>query len=347
MTAHLLMSQATINGDRDRWLATRCTGIAASEMATVLGLSPHDSPFGLFVAKQTGKEPGADNDAMARGRHLEPYVAERFAATHDDLDVYLGGLYRHGDRAWQMATFDRLAIDPATEGYRRMAVMNEPAMLADRTVMPVQIKTAISPQHDPNPLYQWGEPGTAEVPVHYRVQALQELDVTGADTVLIPVLFMTSWKYATYAISRDAEVEADLKLMRAAGEEFLDRLERDDPPAIDWTAATTRALKMLHGDIEPRTVTVPESLARRYRNARRAVKRSERQLGLAQNELLHRMGSAKWAFTASGTKVVTRTQANRHSLDTKALADRHPEIAKQFERETPVDALYPSGWSRS
>src|SRR6266404_1051143 len=157
MTARLLMSASAITRDRDGWLAQRRTGLTASEIAQVLDVSRHGTPFSLFAAKQSGDDGRKDTAAMSAGRHLEPVVADLFEATHPELDLLDGGLYCHEDREWQMCTFDRLAIDAQVNPGARLSLVNSlPTMrLPDRTVMPVQIKTSATqrPGHDPR--YWW------------------------------------------------------------------------------------------------------------------------------------------------------------------------------------------------
>ena len=63
------------------WLEARRQGITASEIAAVMGLSPasQDGPYALYHRKTGTLPPIEDNDAMERGRVLEPYIAEKFA----------------------------------------------------------------------------------------------------------------------------------------------------------------------------------------------------------------------------------------------------------------------------
>lgn len=346
MVARLLMHQDDIDKDRPGWLRARQTGITASEISAVVGLAPKSynasSPFALYVAKVNGgRESTGDTDETLRGTHLEPYVADVFAALHPDLEVYPGGLYCSRERPWQMATFDRLAVDEA--GLLTIGGLMSPDLLPGAAVMPVQIKTSATKEG-------YGEPGTASIPVHYRAQALWELDIADARTVLVPVLFMQEWQVKTYIIDRDDDVEADLKFMRAEAEMFLDRVVNREPPPIDWMPATTAALKTLHSPVEEVTVVLDRELADRYREARRATKAAEIQMGLATNLVMAAMGKAKYGVTVDDNgreaKVATRAQFPRTDLDQKGLRAQRPDVAKEFERTRPQDSLFPGTWSK-
>jgi putative phage-type endonuclease len=343
VASELVMTDDQIAKDRAGWHARRAAGITASEISAVLGLSPYCSPFALYVAKAGTEQAPQDSDAITRGTHLEPYVADIFGQQHPDLTVYPGGLYRSAERPWQLCTFDKLAVDGA--GHLMLADFMSATRIPPGAVMPVQIKTSATKEG-------YGEQGTPDIPVHYRAQALYELDVAEAGTVLVPVLFMQEWKVVTYVIERNADVDADLAFMRKRAEEFLDRIASDDPPPIDWTASTAKALKTLHP--QPRedlTYVAGKGMRERYRAARMALAKAEKRMGQASNELLAAMGDAKYAVftdpeTGREVKVATRVQYSRHDIDRKALRAKKPQIAKQFETETPVDFLTPGGWAR-
>ena len=115
MTATLIPARSEAE-----WLEARRQGVTASEIAAVMGLSPasQDGPYALYHRKTGTLPPIEDNDAMERGRVLEPYIAEKFAQRRPELVVDGDGrqLYAHPDRPWQMATPDRLVQDSATCG---------------------------------------------------------------------------------------------------------------------------------------------------------------------------------------------------------------------------------------
>lgn len=60
---------------REEWLAARNGGIGASEVATVVGLNPFETPLELWRRKVGIDPPKDDNAAMRRGRFCEDAVA--------------------------------------------------------------------------------------------------------------------------------------------------------------------------------------------------------------------------------------------------------------------------------
>jgi putative phage-type endonuclease len=335
-----MMLQEEIDADPKRWKALRRSGVTASEIAAILGLAPatQNSAWKVYAAKTTGEHFDADTDETLRGTHLEPYVAARFREDYPELNVITGGLYAARERPWQMATFDRLAY--------------QQGMTAPWTAFPVQIKTAVNKYHDGNLV--WGDPGSPDIPVQYRAQCLWELDVADASEILIPCLFMDTWKLVTYRIERDADAKADIEAMRAAGEEFLNRLHTEDPPPVDWTPATTAALKTLYKDEPDGSVAIPVKLARRYRDAKAAEKRAKRRVGLATNQILDLAGNAKYItvgqrgrYRLNDDRVASRSVSNRTSYDHDMLRKKFPKAAKACERKTPVSALHPGRWTKT
>lgn len=331
MTAQLVMTQTDVAANRDRWMKLRREGITASEIPSIVGLTPeYGSAWSVYQAKVTGVEFDSDSDATARGTHLEPVVADMFAKDHPELRVSDGGLFRSGTRPWQMATLDRIAWQRSGDGM----------------TCPVQIKTSAA-------FDGWGDDGSDEVPVMYRVQCLWEMDVTEAEEILIPCLFMQPWKVRVYRITRTPAVEEAIARLRSAGEEFMHRLATGTEPPIDWSPATTRALKASIVGVPVGEVEIPVELADRYKAARRARAKAEQQFGQAQNEILHRAGTARYVVVSrrsrkhGGGRVATISRAPRRAVDNDLLRVRYPDVDKDVRRESdPVTTLHPGKWSK-
>lgn len=329
------MSQQEIDADRDRWLAARRYMVTASEIAAVVGVAPpeYGSAWKVYAAKTTGEHYDGDTDATLRGTHLEGYVADRFAADRKgDLRLAPGGLYQSVARPWQGATFDRLAY-PAGDA-------------APWAPFPVEIKTSATTEG-------WGEPGTSEIPLQYRAQCLWEMDVAGAAVVLVPCLFIASWKLSVYRLDRDDDAERDIIAMRAEAQDFLRRIEDNNPPPVDWSPATTAALKARYQAEPDGEAAIPVKLARRYRAARLAKIAAEQRLGQAVNEMLALAGDAKYLTigtnsnaTGRGERVAVRHRYPRTSYDHGHLRDNYPDAAKATQRKTMVSALQPAPWAK-
>ena len=64
--------------DRQEWLSHREGGIGSSEVGTILGLNPFDTPLQLWRRKRHIDPPIQENEAMLMGHLLEDAVAQRW-----------------------------------------------------------------------------------------------------------------------------------------------------------------------------------------------------------------------------------------------------------------------------
>lgn len=71
------MSNVTIirPQNREEWLDIRKSGIGSSEVATIVGLNPWETPYQLWRRKTGLDEPKQENAAMRNGHHLEDAVS--------------------------------------------------------------------------------------------------------------------------------------------------------------------------------------------------------------------------------------------------------------------------------
>jgi putative phage-type endonuclease len=288
----LLPPGEAVHGN-ERWMELRRAGVTASEIAVVMGISPYGSPFSLYWQKVNDWR-WEGNDLTSAGRHLEDAIAEWWAVDHANLWLRPAGLYAHRDRPWQIATPDRLLKYPIRPSVFRLKSLLECKWVA----------------------YSWdgwGEEGTDEVPVHYRAQALWQLDVLGVDEVYFAALGPGGFR--SYLVRRD---EDDLAVMRKAGEDFMRRLAEGDPPPLDSHSATLGALQKLHPDLGQGDVQVPVELAERYRIARADKKAAEERVDLCEAELRATLGS-DFNRAVCGKKLVASRSIYRQSGDSAEL----------------------------
>ena len=251
---------------REAWLAARMTGIGASEIAAVLGISPWESPFSLYWRKANRWETG-DAEHLEAGRRAEAFIADWFADRYDPLEnlaVRAAGIYQHPDRPWQLATPDRvIALNQCA-----CAAWDEPGETLCSCLPDDPIVAVLECKHP----YNWdgfGDDGTADIPVYYRAQLLWQMDVLGVDEGFLAAY--TGHQLRIYPLRRD---EADLRVMRAAGAAFMDRLAAGDPPDVDEHTATLATLKRLHPSLVDGDVETDAQFAEGYRRARAAAKRA-------------------------------------------------------------------------
>lgn len=74
------MSNTVIRpASREEWLKVRESGIGSSEVATIIGLNPFETPYELWRRKRGLDAPKEENFAMKAGHYLEDAVAQFWA----------------------------------------------------------------------------------------------------------------------------------------------------------------------------------------------------------------------------------------------------------------------------
>jgi putative phage-type endonuclease len=332
MTAVELLPPGEAVHGNDRWYELRRQGITASEIAVVLGISPYESPFSLYWSKVNGWR--WDGNVYAdTGRHLEAAIADWWTTQNGPyLIVHEAGLYAHSDRPWQLATPDRLICDPQMHDNPFPDDPSYEHRHADEDVIALLECKWIAYSWD-----GWGEPGSDDIPPHYRAQALWQLDVLGVDEVHIAALGPGGFR-AYGPIVRD---EDDLAVMRKAGEEFARRLAEQDPPPLDSHTATLTTLKRLHPSVGEGEVDVGPTVAIGYQQARTDRKNAEEHIALCEAAIRDALGSTYARAVYDGKLVASRSVYEQGRIDVARLRAELPEIAAVYTTKTTVDRLNP------
>ncbi|MGA5635018.1 YqaJ viral recombinase family protein [Streptomyces lydicamycinicus] len=239
----------------EEWHAARRSGIGGSEIAAVLGVSPHESPFSLWHRKQGLIAPIEESEEMYWGKVHEPGICRRFAELHPEHPLNIAPTYAAAARRWQIANPDRIW---------------GPDLLEAKTARGAD---------------GWGEPGTDEIPVHYRAQCLQYLDVLQRRRCWVAVLIAGS-EYREYLVEYDP---AEAQILRDAGEDFMASLAAGDRPAIDGHTSTYQAIKALPDGLDDVDVPIAAELRDEYfaalDTAKAATDEKRRLAGLVLDEI--------------------------------------------------------------
>lgn len=95
----------------DEWLKEREYGIGASEVGAVLGLSPFETPFSLWLKKTKQVPRDEENNAMRMGHLLEPVVAQLWEEATGMKVIKASAadiIYVHPEYDFMRATPDRV-----------------------------------------------------------------------------------------------------------------------------------------------------------------------------------------------------------------------------------------------
>jgi putative phage-type endonuclease len=258
--------------------------MSASKVAAVLGISPYTGPFTLWQQMAGNVPPEGDSMAFRRGHYLEPAVAAWFADEHPDWTIATTGTWTSATNPRHMASPDRL-------------VHLAPGKIDPTTTELLEIKSTVKG-------YEWGTPGTDQVPDYYWVQALWQLDVTGLDRCHFGVIgpFL---EFTAYVVDYDPVAA---KIIRDEVDAFLTSLDARTPPPIDLHPGSLGTVQAMNPGLTGDIVEIPVTIAKTYAAARQAAKDAAAAETAAKALVGDHIGEAK-AGACHGITVVTRRPA--------------------------------------
>lgn len=244
----------------------------ASKVAAMVGLSPWESPFSLWQ-RMAGRIPWdmGDDDVKTRGHYLEPGVRQwyrehqRIYQTEKNTRTWV-----NIDRPWQAASPDGILL--------RRNLNRDPGGL-------FEAKTD-------NKGWEWGEEGTGQIPAHYRVQGIWQMDTLGMPFVEYAVLD-GSLSFRKYRLEYDADEAHELREQVRA---FMDSVEAGHEPDLDDHSATYQALRQLHPDIEDVTVEVDRAIGIEYVEAVESLQSAQARLTEATSRIAAEVGDGRRAL---------------------------------------------------
>jgi putative phage-type endonuclease len=252
--------------------------MTASKLSAVLGLSPWTSPYTLWQLMAGNEEPGEQTKDMARGHYLEPGIAAWFKDQHPEWDVvYPAGTWTRDDAPWM--------------------VVNPDGLVGTNAVL--EIKTDARGD-------EWGEPGTDQIPVWYRAQAMWGMDITGREVTHFAVLG-SYLDLKEYVVEYDAD---DAAFARERAAAFLASIEAGEPPALDGHDSTYKTVRKLHPAIDKDAdAEISADLAREFTAALIDLEAAEYRAKHVKAQVADATGTARRAWVGN-RHIATRKARN-------------------------------------
>ncbi|MEU0808741.1 lambda-exonuclease family protein [Streptomyces sp. NPDC005970] len=289
------------------WHAARADGIGGSEIAAVLGVSPHESRFSLWHRKKGLVAPVEETDVMYWGKIHEPNICAEYAKRHPDQLVTTSGTYRALGRPWHIANPDRLLLPVCGCGLHRPNCCDpddcgpcceDCPTCPTQGVRPVEVLEAKTSRDDEG----WGEEYTDQIPIHYKAQCRWYLAALGAPRCRVAVLIAGS-EYREYMVEPDP---VDTSLMLGQGQAFIESLRDDIRPDIDGHTATYQAIRELPEGLDDIDVEIPTALRDRFHTAQDAAWAADDELTACKGLLLDHIGTGRRAV-CERERIATRT----------------------------------------
>lgn len=308
--------------DRSDWLEWRRGGIGGSDVAAVLGISPFASPWSTWADKLGLLPPEPESEQMAAGRWLEAAIGPWF--THET------GLDVAGEQTWcthrehdhHRATVDGFVVDGCAT----------PAGFDDEGGLPalglLEIKVT-------GPGRRWDH-----LPEDKQAQGQWQMHVTGLDRVWFAVLM--GRRLDIHELKRD---QADIDFMVDRVDAFWsDHVQAQEPPPVDGSDATTRALAAVFDGALPGFLVATDAdeemaaTVAAWRQAKADKKAAEAAETEHGNRIRQALGDTTELVRDGELLASWRQQASRR-LDQQALKAEHPAIVRQFTTESTTRVL--------
>lgn len=294
---------STKNMSHEEWLDLRKTGIGGSDAGAVCGLNPYVSSIGVYLNK-IGKAPEVeDNEAMRQGRDMEDYVARRFSEKTGLKVRRSHQLYRSKEHPFMIADVDRM-------------IVGEDAGLECKTVSAYGAD-------------KWKD---GQIPVHYLLQCLHYMAVTGKQTWYIAAVILgVDFQYRK--IEWEEEIISKLiEVEQRFWEQFVCSGHMPDP---DGTEACSESLTKYFNKAKKGTaiplIGFDERLNRRELILQQieSLETEKRQI---EQEVRCYLQENETAFNENYRVSWFNVETNR--LDTKQMKEEHPDLYQKFLKKT-------------
>lgn len=269
---------------RDAWLRERQLGIGGSDAAAILGLDPYRSPLEVYADKVTEVEvedPKKIADHLALGTAFESAILDRYEVKRDATVTARGVLLQSRRHAFMRDTLDGSQVIPS----RELAGV-------------AQCKTTGRPWD-----YKDDRP-----PQHVLVQVQHEMFVTGLAWSAVVICEFPSRRVRWIDVEAHGEFQAMLVELEA---EFWARVQRREPPDIDGSASSARALHRLfpedHGEVV--RLLGAEHVSRQYAALKGAIAKAEGRCKEIANWVRGSLGTAKMGVLEDGSRWTLPTVA--------------------------------------
>lgn len=254
--------------------------ITASKAAAICGVSRWHSAYSCWLEMKGLIDPEPAKDIFDTGKAMELALSE---------------LWKLRNPLWRLS---RTEVQYVTDEFGYPAAVT-PDRVASRGRSRKLVECKITRDWE-----EWGDVATAgDCPTDYAVQCHFQQGISG---VRIPtdLLVMGPWfSEKIYTIEFDETV---WNWINDNCQRFWDSLDLDEPPELDDSTSTYRAVRELHPDIDPGTaVEIPEALAQDYATAQIEHKTAERTLRGLKSKILAEVGDAQYV-TCRGETIAAR-----------------------------------------
>ncbi len=294
---------------------TRPLGLGGTDIGAILGLSPYKTPLELWSELVSGEQPASRDLIHLRfGQHAESFIASEYERATGLFTAQHSPTLFHKKHGFMFGHVDRFVLDTP----------DTPAVVDGTITANKLLECKTSSAFSKN---DWGEPGTDQVPPLYLVQCAWYMAITECQAADLAVLIGNS-DFRIYTIERDMELEG---LILSHAEHFWHEhvIAQIPPEPISVQDAALLFPKESAG----MSVEADDKLLKSIRSYQESTSKSQTLSSECERlklEILSYMGQAEKLTHAGKTLATWKCSKPTTRIDTKALAQAHPEIASAF-----------------
>ena len=287
----------------EEWLRSRKEGIGASEVGAIIGVSPFDSPFSIWLKKTGQVEPEPENEAMLMGHLLEDAVAKRW-----EIET--------GQKVIKASAADIIYVHPK---YPHMRVT--PDRIAKGRKKLLECKTTVMPVDENN------------LPPHWVAQVTYQMYVTGIHDS--DIAWLESGRHFGYANVPYDEEFAEFIACKVQEFWYENVLGGKEPDAINVEDLAVKVPK----STPEKSVTADESALDQIAVLREKKAMYEAlgdEITDLQNSLKMFMEDSEALLDADGTVLLTwKSGKDKTSFDSKRFAEENPDLYDKYCKTVP------------
>lgn len=289
--------------DHAEWLRLRSCGIGASEVGTILGLSPFETPFSLFLKKTGQVPPEQENEAMLMGHLLEPVVATRWEMATGQKVIKASAadiIYVHPEYPYMRVTPDRI-----TRGRKKI----------------VECKTTVTNIDKDN------------LPPHWVAQVIYQQYVTGIhDADLAWLVSGRGFDYATIPYDEEFAEFIAKKVTEFWNENVLGGKEPDAIDVADLAIKVPKSTPEKSIEADDKAL---EQIAE-IREKKAMYEAIGKEIDELTDSLKMYMTDSEALLDETGNILVTwKSGKDKTSFDSKTFAAENPDLYAKYCKSVP------------
>jgi len=284
----------------------RRTFIGGSDAAVILNLTGWKTRFRLYQEKIGEEEPEdlSNIERIQCGMLIEDTIAKIYEMKTGEKTRRVTQRQRDPNHPWRVAQIDRMIIGGG----------------------PLELKNV-----DTFQAMEWGPEGTAEIPPAYYAQVQHQLATLRRAPLGKVAALIGGNHLQVYIVPRDEEFIEDLT---KAEEAFWRLVQTRTPP--DPSSPEEAAVRWKKTIVAPVDGTAIHAALRDAGLALQAeIKLLDDRLDAVKLELQSALQDKGDSLMYGGSALVTWKNQSRTTIDTKKLKEERPEIAAQYEHESP------------